>query len=727
MAAIFPVIMCGGAGTRLWPASRPSRPKQFIPLSGNRSPFQETVDRVAPLVGADGVLIVVGGVNHHRTILKQLAEVGETAVLLLEPEARDSAAAMATAALWTHRHRPNAINLFVASDHHIPDQKAFREAVMVAVPAAEAGRIVTLGLVPTKPSSAYGYIAPAGPGLAEVRSFIEKPDSETAARYISAGYLWNSGNFIVRADVLNREIEQSATGLSEAVAKGLDESFKDGDSIFLGEEFAAAPRISIDYAVMETTQRASVLPVDFEWSDLGSWDAVHASGEGDVGLHILEDSDGCLVRACDGVMVAAIGLSNVGVIVERDAILVTDLSRSQDVKKIVERLGQLSPRHLDFSIPVQETLDDGAVRLAAWLRQSALPCWCTLGQNSVGGFEEFLSLEGRRLGPSDVARVQLRQIHVYADAGRSGWQGPWRTTLEVGLNNFSRRHSNGEVGKSDASFNLHNQGLLAGALARIALCAPELASEAWSQTIGGHLLGLESRAKDLAQAVAASDRSSACISLLEAALTWEEADEDEDWSDLADQIVDSVRRRFLDAVGGIIRELAAPHEEPVNKEEILVDPGRQFEWAWLMARHARANRTSSSISLARRLFQTGLKGIDPTRDVVMDTMTIYGAPWSARARLTAQTQWMKAALILASLADGKDKEQYLAHAARAQRALWKHLLPSGLWRAKLLENGKFIDEPASANPLHSIMAAHIQTRASDGLLRQATRSALQLR
>ena len=383
MTTIYPVIMCGGAGTRLWPASRPSLPKQFIPLAGNRSLFQETVARVAELVGDDGELVVVGGAVHRQAILDQLEAVGVSAVILLEPEGRDSSAAMAAAALWTCRRAPTAVNLFVASDHHIPAPEAFRLSVRQAASAAAEGRIVTLGVVPTEPSSAYGYIAPTGPGLSDVAAFVEKPDRATAQRYISEGYLWNSGNFIVRADVLSQEIGERAPAVDAAVRVALDQSETDGPCMTLGSGFKAAPKISIDYAVMEKTSRASVLPVRFEWSDLGAWDAVHASGEGDVGLHILEDSEGCLVRACDGVMVAAIGLRDIGVIVERDAVLVTDLRRSQDVKKVVERLKVLSPQHLDFpAAPPPEPLEAGAARFATWMRQAALPVWSSLGQDA---------------------------------------------------------------------------------------------------------------------------------------------------------------------------------------------------------------------------------------------------------------------------------------------------------------------------------------------------------
>ena len=210
--ALYPVIMCGGAGTRLWPASRPSRPKQFIPLAGNRSLFQETALRVAPLAVDGGMVVVVAGVSHRPWILEQLDEVGllEQVQVRLEPEAKDSAADVAAAALWTQRNDPRGVNVCVASDHHVPDEKAFRKAVIEATEGARLGRIVTLGIRPTEPSTAYGYISAQGAGLSPVAAFREKPDTASAVEFIRAGYLWNSGNFIVQANVLVEELKAYA-------------------------------------------------------------------------------------------------------------------------------------------------------------------------------------------------------------------------------------------------------------------------------------------------------------------------------------------------------------------------------------------------------------------------------------------------------------------------------------------------------------------------------------
>ncbi|WEK40958.1 MAG: AGE family epimerase/isomerase [Candidatus Brevundimonas colombiensis] len=737
MSVIFPVIMCGGSGTRLWPASRPSRPKQFIPLAGNRSPFQETVERVADLAGPNGRLIVIGGVAHRQAICEQLKELGRNAIVLLEPQARDSAAAMAAAAIWTKRQDPEAVNLFVASDHHIPDGAAFRDAVRTANEAASAGRIVTFGVVPSGPSSAYGYIAPRGEGLAEVEAFVEKPDVATSERYIANGYLWNSGNFIVRADVLKDELRKTTAGLIEAVTDALDSALMDGGALILGRRFGDAPRISIDYAVMEKTRRASVLPVAFDWSDLGAWDAVHRSGEGDVGLHLFEDAENCLVRACDGVLVAAVGVSDLAIVVERDAVLVTDLARSQDVRKIVKRLEGLSPRHLDFPQPPKETLEQGAVRFAAWMRQSALPTWCTLGQNAEGGFEELLSHDGRRLQTSRRAVVQVRQLQVYAEAGRLGWSGPWRAGVTSGLDWTHQRlmKADGRVrtrlsssgAPEDETTAVYDQAFLLFALAGVSVAAANADVENQATRLRDSLMASMAADGGVVEVGAHPYQANAHMHLLEAALAWEDAGGDASWMALADRIVHLARSRFIDPQTGMIREFFSSDWSPAKGSDgSLVEPGHQFEWAWLLARHAKSRDDAEGLSVAWRLFEAGLKGIDPARGVVIDAMNLDGSVRSARARLWPQTEWLKASLILASLADDRQRDLCLMQAARAQRALWRYLTPVGLWHDKMLESGDFIDEPAPASSLYHIMAAYGQVRATVGSLRPDLASALAL-
>jgi mannose-1-phosphate guanylyltransferase/mannose-6-phosphate isomerase len=718
------VILCGGGGTRLWPASRPSRPKQFVPMSGNRSLFQDAVLRMAPLAEGGGRVLVIGGVAHRRWILDQLAEVGVEAQVLLEPEARDSAPAMAVAAAWVARADPTGVAAFVASDHHVPDHDAFRAAVAEAGAAAAKGRIVTLGVRPDGPSSAYGYIRPAGTGLSGVAAFVEKPDAVTAADYIAAGYLWNSGNFMVGAQTLLDELSVLAPGVLTAARAALPEP--DGGPVqVLGAAFGGAPKISIDYAVMEKTRLADVLAVDFAWSDMGAWDAIAASGEGDVGLHIFEDSDGCLVRAPDGVLVAALGVRNLAIVVEPDAVLVTDLARSQDVKRVVARVRASSPPHLDFASQAPAPLAEGALRLADWLRLRALPLWATVGLEDGPGFAEAMGLDGRRIKVPVRTRVQPRQIYVYATAGRLGWDGPWRRAIRLGFDSFILRHlrtdgmphavvaANGSV--LDPNPSVYDTAFFLLALANMKSLAIDSQNvearaleirrllEMWALPQGGFL---ESGSQPY--------QSNHHMHLLEAAMAWEPQG-DAGWATLADRIVDLAERRFIDPATGRLREFYEADWTPAGGEDgRLVEPGHQFEWAWLLARHGLARGRPDLIQRARVLYARGREGVSERGGVAQDALNDDGTLRSGRARLWPQTEWLKAALLLAEQSRDAERTALIADAETALRALWLYLTPDGLWRDKRLPDGGFVDEGAPASSFYHIIGAFDQLAALGG-------------
>ncbi|WGM32291.1 AGE family epimerase/isomerase [Brevundimonas sp. NIBR11] len=727
--ALYPAIMCGGAGSRLWPASRPSRPKQFIPLAGNRSLFQETAARVRPLAGDEGKLIVVGGLLHRDWIVEQLGELEIEAQVLLEPEARDSAAAMAAAACWAARQDPEAVIAFVASDHHIPNHDAFRKAVVEAAESAAAGRVVTLGVTPTEPSEAYGYIKTSGRGLSAVDAFVEKPDRVQAQAYIEAGYLWNSGNFIVSAATLIDELSTHAPAVLEAARSGLPEL--DGGQVqALGSAFSASPKISIDYAVMEKTARASVLEVDFAWSDLGAWDAIAASGEGDTGQHIFEDAEGCLVRAPDGVLVAALGVRNLAIVVEDDAVLVCDLTQSQGVKKVVERIKATSPRHLDFETADKEGLAEGAARFADWLRMRALPVWSSLGQAADGAFAESLSMDGRSLTLPRRARVQARQIFVYAAAGADGWHGPWRGIVERGLerlyadylrpDGLCRTTLTAEGGPLDETAYLYDQAFVLLALATAKAAGIEDPTlEGRAVTLRDALLGGAPATGGLTEAGEHPYQSNAHMHLLEACLAWETAGGDAGWAALADRVVDLAMTKFIDAEGGFLREFFGADWSPATGEDgRLVEPGHQFEWAWLLARVGRMRDRADVSAAALRLYGQGRRGVSERPMIAVDALNVDGTVRSRRARLWPQTEWLKASLILAETATDGERQRLMEDAATALRALWLYLTPDGLWRDKHLPQGGFIDEPAPASSLYHIVAAFgqlVETGRSEGL------------
>ncbi|MCS6627381.1 AGE family epimerase/isomerase [Roseibacterium beibuensis] len=710
---IYPVIMCGGAGSRLWPASRPGRPKQFLALAGDHSLFQSTVLRVAPLA-ADGRVIVVAGAGHADAVAAQLAGIGAEAVVLLEPEARDSGPAMAAAAAFIERLNPAGVAAIVASDHHIPDGEAFRDAVRRAAEEAANGRIVTLGVTPTSPSSAYGYISPAGPGLAPVSRFVEKPDRETATRYLAEGFLWNSGNFIVAAGALMDELAVHAPAIAEQARASLPPADETGPVIRLGDAFRSAPRISIDYAVMEKSDRTSVLPVDFAWSDVGAWDSVMDTGHGQAGRHIGIDSDDCLVRAPEGMIAATLGVSGIAVIVEPDAVLVCALDRAQEVKALVDRIKVEAPEHAD--IPDRREPEPFA-RFGDWMRTAALPLWTTLGVHEDGAFVETLTLEGRPHETRRRARVQSRQIFVLCRAGLLGWGGPWRRLAEAGLDRFLDGYlrSDGAVRNAlnpdgtvlDDSAPLYEQAfaLLALATAHEAGIRTDLC-ERHARALLDRLERERLPAGGWREVGDHPFQANANMHLFEAAQAWAARGVDERWNGLADGVADLALTRLIDGEGGFLREFFDADWRPAAGEDgRVVEPGHQFEWSWLLSRHSLARNDERGMAAAKRLYGHGLRGVDPRRGVAVDQLDDALKVRGEGARLWPQTEWLRAALAMADLAEGAERADRLADAGRAMRGLNRYLRPNGTWRDKLTSDGGFVEETAPASSLYHIMGA----------------------
>ncbi len=353
---IHPVILCGGSGTRLWPASRENRPKPFIPLVGEDSTFQGTARRVA-----DGAIFarpaVVTGAETRFLVADQLLACGIGADIVLEPAPRDSAAAVAVAALLVARHDAEGVVLVLPADHVVGDPDAFAAACRAAAAPARAGLIMTLGVAPTHPATAYGYIEPGEPvpgtGAFRVARFVEKPDAATAEAYIARDHLWNAGYLMFRADVMLAELEAHAPEILTAVRAALDGAQIDLDFVRLGAEaFVRAPRTSIDYAVMEKTARAGVLPVSFPWSDIGSWDALWEASARDRDGNALRGpvetvaTRNSLVHS-DGPLTAVVGLDDVVVVSTPDAVLVTSRARSGEVKGLVAALKRRNHRETD--------------------------------------------------------------------------------------------------------------------------------------------------------------------------------------------------------------------------------------------------------------------------------------------------------------------------------------------------------------------------------------------
>ena len=343
---ITPILLAGGAGTRLWPVSRDSFPKQFLPLVGDRSTYQETLLRVQGPAFAPP--IVITGPQFHFFARRQAEEIGIEATVVVEPLRRDSAPAIAVATAVARLRDPEAVVLALAADHIILDPQAFRDTCLAGLEAAAGGAIVTFGIKPTEPKTAYGYILPGAPvgksGVRAVRRFVEKPDMPTAGRYVSEGYLWNSGNFLFRAEVLLSELARLEPEMAEAVAASVAGATDDLGFLRLDPEaFARSPQKSIDYAVMERTDRAAVVEGNFRWSDIGSWDALFdilprdAQGNVAHGNVIAVDAKDCVVHS-ERQLTALVGVKDLVVVATPDAVLVVPRERAQEVKGLVDGL-----------------------------------------------------------------------------------------------------------------------------------------------------------------------------------------------------------------------------------------------------------------------------------------------------------------------------------------------------------------------------------------------------
>ncbi|MBE1159211.1 mannose-1-phosphate guanylyltransferase/mannose-6-phosphate isomerase [Dyella acidiphila] len=346
---LIPLILSGGSGTRLWPVSRRNLPKQFLSLSGDGTLFQQTVSRTQHLPDV-AAPIVVASEDHRFLAADQLLEIRtEGASIVLEPMPRNTAPAIALGALKAIERDPQALLLVLPADHLIGDTKSFTDAVQQALPAAQDGWLVTFGIRPDRPETGFGYIRRAesiGGEAFRVAQFVEKPDQPTAQTYLdNGGYDWNSGMFLFKAARYLEELGQHAPDMLAAVRAAY--ATKQGDLDFMrvdAEAFAKVPDNSIDYAVMEKTSRAAVIPVSCAWSDIGSWSALWLSGQHDEqgnqreGDTLAVNTRNSLLRSHDRHMIATVGVDDLIVVSTPDATLVAHRDAAQDVKKVVDQL-----------------------------------------------------------------------------------------------------------------------------------------------------------------------------------------------------------------------------------------------------------------------------------------------------------------------------------------------------------------------------------------------------
>jgi len=694
---LYPVIMCGGSGTRLWPASRPDRPKQFIPLVGERSSFQETVLRAAPL----GPLIIVAGAGHRAHLDAQLAHLGQEATLILEPQARDSAAAMAAAAAFIEARDPDGIAVVLSADHHIPDHAAFRAACELAAGEAAKGRIVTLGVKPTRPDTALGYIEPADPAakVGSVAAFVEKPDAARAAAYVAKGYLWNSGTFVTQARTLLGELDTFAPAVADAARAAVTNGQSDGAVLTLGSAFLDAPKISIDFAVMEKTAKASVAPVTFDWADIGAWDSVLAASphdaQGNSGAGPFVEAAGNLVHAPGGETVALVGVNNLAVVIQDGAVLVADLAKAQTVKAVGEAMKAAPPT----KAPPFKTLVQARAWFDRWITLSALPLWWSLGaDHENGGFREEFDLLGGNLPRR--GRVQPRQAYAFASAEAAGWRGPGGAAAEHAIAFMEAfRRPDGLIPALtapdgtilDDTAKLYDQAFALLAYASLGREADALAHFSRLDVLR-HADGGWREAGDK------PFYANPHMHLFEALLAWDTLGSDPRWAGAADEVATLCLTRFVDAEGGFLREYFDQAWAPAAGDPgRMVEPGHQFEWAVLLDHWGRARGNAEAQRQARRLYAAGLAGVDARRGVAVNGLWDDLSVRDGAARLWVQAEYLKAAITFGDEAE-------ILRAARAVSFYLDHPVP-GAWRDRMDETGAFDPASSPASTLYHLVSA----------------------
>ena len=448
---IVPVILCGGSGTRLWPASRESYPKQFLSFGSGPSLFQATVLRVS---GRDeggpdfGRPIIVTGSDYRFLVAEQLRQIGCEADIVLEPFRRDSAAAIAAGAVLARRRAADAVVLVLPADHFIPEPASFREHVGRGLPVVRDDRILTFGITPDGPATGYGYIKPGAPldgdpSVRAIGSFVEKPDRETAKRYLTEGYLWNSGNFLFSAEAFLSELAALAPDIAEPVADSVDKAVRDLDFLRLDPDaFARARSQSIDYALMEKTARSAILLSSFAWSDIGSWAAIHdfmpkdADNNVAIGEAVFQNSRNSIAHSESG-LVAVVGLDNVVVVNTRDAVLVAPRDATADVKALVERLKAQNRKEATEHTKVfrpwgsYESLDNGTRHQVKRIR--VLPGGKLSLQSHVHRAEHWVVVNGTaRVTVNDKVVLLTENESIYIPLGaHHRMENPGKVPLDI--------------------------------------------------------------------------------------------------------------------------------------------------------------------------------------------------------------------------------------------------------------------------------------------------------
>ncbi|TPI81955.1 mannose-1-phosphate guanylyltransferase/mannose-6-phosphate isomerase [Mesorhizobium sp. B2-8-9] len=733
---IVSFVMSGGVGSRLWPLSREDNPKQFHDLSGDGSMLAKTVRRLKAWPNNETPIYLIASERHAERVISDISPLGlNGGKPIFEPLGRNTAAAVAIATLQTiSEHGEDALVLVVPSDHAISTETQFWETVEAGVPAADSGSIVVFGIKPTHPETGYGYIEVAanGDGAAAVSRFVEKPNIETAQKYLSSGrFYWNAGIFLFRADTMQRALIEFQPEIWDTAERSFRTARADVSGLYLPQGFySAVPSTSIDYAVMEHAHSIAMVTASFRWNDLGSWqsllEASPADGNGNVmmGDVVAMDCDSSYLRS-QGRLLTVIGMKDVAVVATPDAIFVAPVSHSQNVKKVVEQLEKSGRLETKFTASEDRVIVSGSwrKRVEHWLFNETLPLWSNEGVDHVhGGFHEALGFDARPLGKPKRMRTMARQIYAFAVAKERGWTGAADKLIDHGIDFIAKYgrtdqggwvrtlNPNGSV--VDPVEDAYDHSCVLLALAHAYRCGNQAALQLAEETfhfIDSHLEDGSLNGFLEAPGWNGIRSSNPHMHMLESFLAWHAATGDRTYLRRAARVIDLFRSHFFDQESWTLGEYFDADWLPLPGDKgQWTEPGHHFEWASLLVDFARASRQKDLGAYARKLYSSAVaSGLNRATGLAYAAVSRQGIPLDTLSRSWPQCEAIKAAIALDDIGGPDLKPEIEARVARLFR--W-HIDPAplGLWVDRIDERGRSLAADVPASIFYHLVTALMQ-------------------
>ena len=726
-------VMSGGIGSRLWPLSREDNPKQFHDLSGDGSMLLKTVRRLKARPAGNAPVNLIASEKHAERIRADLAGVGlDGGSVIFEPVGRNTAPAVAVAALHALREDSDALVLVVPSDHDIATDDEFWRTVEDGVGAARDGRLVVFGVRPTQPETGYGYIEVAGDASGKaipVARFVEKPDLATATGYLEAGnFYWNTGIFLFRADVMRDLFLRHQPRIWSQAEAALDGAVSDLSGIFLPESiYAGIEAVSVDYAIVEHAADIAMVPAGFRWNDLGSWqsllDVSATDGDGNVviGDVVAIDCTHSYLRG-QGRLLTAIGLKDVAVVSTADATFVAPVSQSQNVKRIVEQLEKSGRLETRFTPAHGRVLVPGAWRrrVESWLFEETLPLWSTVGvDRDYGGFHEALGFDGKPLPKPKRMRTMARQIYAFAVARNRGWDGPADDIIAHGIDFIASRgrterggwirtfNPDGTV--DDPTEDAYDHACVLLALAHAAQAGNPDAKQLGMETFAFLDRHLEDERLTGFLETSAGEglrRTNPHMHLLEAFLSWFAVTGDKSYLRRAARIIDLFRNHFFDADSWTLGEYFDEYWKPAAGDDgQWTEPGHHFEWSSLLVDFADMSGQRDLVALARKLYASAIaNGLNRATGLAYGAVSRGGLPMDRMSRSWPQAEALKAAIAL-DRGDGPDLKPEVEE--RVGRLFRWHIEPAplGLWIDRIDEKGRALSTDVPASIFYHLVTA----------------------